>query len=231
MKKIHFLIFLFSSIISGNTFSENASYNSSTQTVHIPTVEMDGDSTLKDVYLKLREDGLLEIVTFDSVSPSTTDDSFIILSYGFETDDLHINNDGQLIQIVGISAYSIGWSLNGQEFTFNPTPENFPDPLYGIRGTYAIIVDGKIAHANILGNPGNVMFTVQNGSITNGDILVTDTKKQIIITGGDGLHKADSSTYVFRQAPSFLPELSYGEKGAFYSLSPDGEIAYADYLD
>jgi|GEM_PF-2775266 len=233
MKKITLFILL--SIFCNNAFSENSTYNANTQTVYIPTVEINGNTTLKDIHLKLREDGLLEITDFKSITPSILDDSFTVFSTGLNTDQLYINSEGVLIEIVGnTDSQEIGYSQNGQERTFTQAPGNYPEPYYGTKGNYSILIDGKIVYAKILGIPGDIEFSVGDGSISQGDVLMTDTGNTIIITGGYGISKRNSNISVFRKAPPYLPELPantfYGEKGTYYALDSNGSIVYADLL-
>ena len=231
MTKNNLFLALIMVLISNIAFSQNASYNANTKTVHIPLVEISGGNNLSDIHLKLREDGLLELVEFNSITQSDTD-PFTIFAYVFEIDELYIDNNGRLIQIVGLNGNLVGWSLPGQEFTFTETPGNFPTAEEGDKGSYAVLTEGKIAYANVLGDPGDIEFSVKMDTISVGNILITDTNKQIIITGGLALSRSqDSNVFVFRKTPSDLPEPPVGEQGPFYTLNATGNVLFAKYLE
>jgi type VI secretion system protein VasI len=62
---------LVSLLIAFSSYAEAVNYNSATQIVTIPQVEVDGKPTMQDAQLKLRPDGLLELVGYTPIVQNT----------------------------------------------------------------------------------------------------------------------------------------------------------------
>ena len=65
------MIVLVGLLVAFSSYAESVNYNSATQIVTIPQVEVDGKPAMQDAKLKLRSDGLLELVGYTPIVQNT----------------------------------------------------------------------------------------------------------------------------------------------------------------
>ncbi len=140
-------------LTSLNVYSANAIFNSDTKIVNIPVVEVNGAPALSDVQLKMRADGLFELVGYEnytagdaaslgvvsisgninvgSVFKTFTDVTIIVTGF---TDSTHIN---------------IHYN-HPQQSSFKDALSHLPEPLTGTRGQYYAVIKGSIVWVNVL---------------------------------------------------------------------------------
>jgi len=72
------LIALTMSALAINSYAANTSFNTETSVVHIPIVEINGSPVLSNVNLKLRSDGLLELISAQEYTSGDQNGDYII---------------------------------------------------------------------------------------------------------------------------------------------------------
>jgi len=238
------------SFVSVNSFADTShssylsSYNSTTGTVEIPAVTVNGIITYRDVQLHLRSDGLFEVT-----KALTSTDSFIVESTYIQSGDIVFNNIGEMIHITGTPTYfDRGSSYYNNEMTelnFQLASSGLPEPEKGSKGTHYIYdVDGKIAYSTPLGivlDENNVTYKVKvdvrinedgssSGSIdykTVGDLIIDQNNNIFTISGVTG----STSISEYRQTNVYktqdiLPDPAVGSKGTYYIMDSNGDMAY-----
>lgn len=235
--------------ITTNAYSEKVTYNAETKIVHIPTLEMNGSPIYTNIDLKIRDDGLLEVVNatvYINVTPEPASeipfDLVLEKAKRLYKDEIYSINSGALITITGYSGDRVLLdSKNNYTTTFRISPGSLPAPQVGAKGAFYALdsATGGMVYANYVSQSmGNTAFElVLDGAkrLYKDEIYSINGGALITITGYSGdrvlLDRGNNYTTTFRTSLNSLPDPQVGTKGAFYALDPaTGGLVYANYL-
>ena len=228
---------------TSNVLSENASFDESSRLVVIPFVEVNNIKAYQDVKLKIRYDGLFELVDYTnllseistetesstSVSPESFKISIASTSYTsispawtYKGIPVLVTDEGYLVEIVETE----GFSVSGTEFTFTKVPDDFPDGYKD--GDYYY---SKSVFANILAeNQGNIQFKVDEDFMEAYDIYQTTDGLWVVVERGYvNDYRGNLDGYNFYLVTDKIRETFNRNDGKYYATDSRGSIVFVNF--